>query len=286
MTTAQSNPANTEQVEYWNETAGPKWVRLESLLDKQIAPFGKQVIDRAKLAVGERVLDVGCGCGATSLEIARRVGASGAVTGIDISRVMLERARSRAREAGLTNLRFEDADAQTHAFPPASFDVVCSRFGVMFFADPEAAFRNLLTALRPGGRLSFVCWRALGENPWMLIPLMAAAQHVTMPAPPAPEAPGPFAFGDRDRVQRILSSAGFAGISIDAFDERMTIAGGALDGVVDFMLEMGPTAALLRDAPPEAATRVPAAVRAALAPFETPEGVRMESGAWLVTARR
>src|SRR5262249_38336345 len=150
------------------------------------------------------VLDVGCGCGDSTVDLARRVAPDGTVVGMDISAVMLERARQTAREQGV-NARFEHADAQTHAFAPASFDVLFSRFGVMFFADPTAAFANLRSALRPGGKLAFVCWQSLAENPWMLVPLGAAFQIIPPPPMPAPDAPGPFAFADQSRVRSILA---------------------------------------------------------------------------------
>src|SRR5262249_6517301 len=149
----------------------------------------------------ERVLDVGCGTGQTSIELARRAGPGGAVTGIDISAPMLARARARAADAGARTVTFLDADAQTHRFDPASLDVCFSRFGIMFFAAPDAAFANLRSALRPAGRLAFVCWQSMRDNPWMLVPLMAAAAHITLPPPPAPDAPGPFSFADADRVR-------------------------------------------------------------------------------------
>jgi len=144
---------NAEQITYWNEQGGPRWVELQEALDRQLASFGRIVMDRLAIGSGERVLDVGCGCGETSLEIGRRVGTKGSVVGADISTVMLERARERGR--GVANVEFLVADAQTHAFAPASFDVVFSRFGVMLFADPRTAFATLAHALKPGGRLGF-----------------------------------------------------------------------------------------------------------------------------------
>jgi SAM-dependent methyltransferase len=231
------------------------------------------------------VLDVGCGCGATSRALATRVGASGSVHGVDISTPMLERAGALAREAGHANVRFTNADAQTHRFEPAGADVLFSRFGVMFFADPPAAFRNLRDALRPGGRLAFVCWRPLAENPWLLVPLGAAAQHMQLPPPPAPGAPGPFAFADPERVRGILDQAGFTRIKLDPVNDTLTVGGGGLDEAVHFLLEgVGPTSAALREADPAVRPRVFAAVKEALAPFVTREGVRMPAAAWIVTA--
>jgi SAM-dependent methyltransferase len=275
---------NAEQQRHWNETVGPTWVRLNEQLDRMIAPAGQVAMDRAALVRGERVLDVGCGCGDSTLEIARRVGAAG-VMGIDLSAPMLALARERAVAAGLPDVRFEQADAQVHAFAPASVDVVYSRFGVMFFADPVAAFANLRRALRPGGRLVFVCWQELPVNPWALVPLGAVAEVIPLPPPPAAGAPGPFSMGDRGRVQRILEGAGFVDVRLDPHEA--TIAGAStLDDAAEFMLQMGPAAAALREAPdPALRPRVAEAVRAALAPYMTAEGLRMRGAVWIVTAR-
>jgi SAM-dependent methyltransferase len=245
-------------------------------------------MDRGGIAAGERVLDVGCGCGQTTLDLAHRVGSTGFVLGIDISTVMLDRARELARTTGLGPVRFENADAQTHAFVSDSFDVVFSRFGVMFFADPEGAFANLHNALARGGRLAFVCWRSLPENPWMAVPIAAALQHVDPPPILAPDAPGPFAFADAQRVRGILTGAGFDDVTLAELDETLTVGGGGeLDRTVDFLLQMGPTAAALREASPAKVSQVQAAVREVLVPYhQDGVGVRMASASWIVSARR
>ena len=285
MTTAAANEPNAEQITYWNEVSGPKWVALDALLDEQIAPFGTATMDCLDVAPGDSVLDVGCGCGATSVELARRVGTAGRVLGLDISQVMLERARRRAREAGRRNVEFMNADAQTHAFAADSANVVFSRFGVMFFEDPVRAFRNLRTALAPGGRLGFVCWQALQRNPWMLVPMAAAAPHIALPPRPAEGAPGQFAFADAERVRGILAAAGFEAIGCEPEEREISIGGGgSLATTVDFVLQMGPAGQALREAEPELRERVREAVTEALAPFAGGDGVRMESAAMLVTA--
>jgi SAM-dependent methyltransferase len=287
MTTLEPAGPNAEQIQYWNELAGQKWVALQPLLDTQLSPLGQRVMERAGVASGERVLDVGCGCGNSTLDLARRVGPAGTVTGIDISTVMLERARQAAREAGVTQVRFENADAQTHCFSPGSFDVLFSRFGVMFFIDPAAAFANLRDALRPGGRVGFVCWQGLQRNPWMHVPLRAALPHIPPPPLPAPDAPGPFAFADADRVRDILSGAGFTALNIEALNEPLSVGGGQnLDETANFLVHIGPLGRLLRDAEDDVRARVAESVRDAIAPFATPEGVRMPSAAWLVTGQR
>jgi len=278
--------ANAEQIDYWNEQAGPKWVRLQELLDLQLADLGLFVIERAAPAPGERVLDIGCGCGGSSLELAARVGPRGSVLGIDISEPMLARARDRARHAGAEKLRFERGDAQVIPFESGSFDLLHSRFGIMFFEDPPAAFANLRRALAPGGRLTFVCWQPLSENPWMRIPMAAALPHIELAPIPAPDAPGPFAFGNDARVRQILDKAGFRDIEIEPHERSLSVGGNeSLERSVDFILEMGPTGAAVRDAKPGVLERLRAAVIEAVAPYHGEAGLSMESRSWIVSAR-
>lgn len=278
---------NAEQVTYWNAQSGPIWVARQAALDRMIAPFGARAMDALAPRPGERIVDVGCGCGDTSLALARRVGPSGAVLGIDVSEPMLARARERAAAERLAQVRFVAGDAQTHAFAAASADALFSRFGVMFFVDPTAAFANLRTALQPDGRLAFVCWQERAANPWMTTLLAALASAVALPPPPAPDAPGPFALGDRERLRRILDGAGFRDVAIEPFTPPVVLGGGGtLDESVEFALDLGPTSAALRDGGPEARPRITAALHEALAPFATPGGVTMPAAAWIVTARR
>jgi SAM-dependent methyltransferase len=286
VTLAAEGP-NAEQIRTWNETLAPRWVEHEALLDAQIGSLGLAAMERARPRPGERVIDVGCGCGQTALQLADRVGPGGSVLGIDVARPMLERARARA--AGRANVRFEHGDAQTHRFEPG-FDLVFSRFGVMFFADPVAAFANLARALRPGGRLAFVAWQALDRNPWLYVPLRALAGIVPLPPPSAPGAPGPFSFADAERVRRILVAAGFSDAVLESDAGELAIgAGGDLGRAVEFALQIGPVAAALReagDAGAAARERAAAAIRAALAPLAGPAGVRAGYAAWIATARR
>ena len=277
---------NAEQITYWNQQAGPTWVAVQSMIDKQIRPLGRLAMDRAELHAGNRVLDVGCGCGDTTLELAKRVAPGGEVLGVDISAPMLTRAAQQAKAAGITTARFELTDAQTSEFA-GHFDLLFSRFGVMFFADPAAAFTNLHSALHAGGRLAFVCWQSAMENPWMTVPMAAALQHIPPPPMPAPGAPGPFAFADPDHVRGVLSTAGFTDVALEPVRMALTIGGdGDLDSTVDFLLKMGPTARALREADdPELLPLVAASVREALVPYQTDSGVRMDSASWIVTAR-
>jgi SAM-dependent methyltransferase len=278
---------NAQQIEYWNEVSGARWVEMNDIIDSQISPLGDFAIERAAIASGERVLDVGCGCGQTSLQLAERVGESGSVLGLDISAVMLERARERAREAGLGQLEFRNADAQTEPFA-GDFDRIFSRFGVMFFADPKAAFTNLLSALRPGGRLTCLTWQSLGANPWMQIPLAAAAKHLPPGGPPPdPTAPGPFSFADSERVEKILSAAGFADAAHESLERELLVGGGGtLDETVAFVAQLGPAGAALREADDVLRARVLTEIRESIEPYHDGAGVRMPAACWIVSARR
>jgi SAM-dependent methyltransferase len=276
---------NAEQIEYWNKQAGPKWVAEVARMDALIAPLGQLAQDAARVRSGERVLDVGCGTGQTSLQLADKVGPGGAVLGVDISTPMLEWARKRVRDAGARNVQFENADAQTHSFPASHFDLCFSRFGVMFFIDPVAAFSNLARALRPGGRVAFVCWQPFPLNAWVREPMLAISRFVPPQPPPAPGAPGPFAFGDAERTQGILEKAGFADVSLEGRTGELKL-GQTLDEAASFALEIGPVGALLRDATQRTKTDAAAAIREVLAPRATPQGVSLGYAVWIATGTR
>jgi ubiquinone/menaquinone biosynthesis C-methylase UbiE len=284
MTQLDTATPNARQLEEWNDATGRRWLERHESVDRQIAPFGHRAMERAAIRSGEHVLDVGCGCGETALDLARRVGDAGLVLGVDISRLLIEAARRLAKESGAANLRFEAADAQIYAFPSARFDLIFSRFGAMFFDDPEAAFRNLRSALRPGGRLVFVCWPAPRENLFVTIPLTAAARHISLPEPAEPDAPGPFAFADLDRVRRILSRAGFDAVET----ERLTfkVGGGTIDEVANMLLELGPLGGILSSLDGSTRGAIVADMRSALNGFESAGRVLLDAVASLVTARR
>ncbi|MFT4571068.1 MAG: SAM-dependent methyltransferase [Hyphomicrobiaceae bacterium] len=278
---------NEEQRTYWNDQAGASWVKFQDMLDTMLNPLGQAALDALLPVAGENALDIGCGCGHTTLELAKRVAPGGQVTGIDLSAPMLARARERANENNIDNAHFQETDAQTSPFTAASFDIAYSRFGVMFFDNPVAAFTNLRKALRKNGRMSFVCWRSVAENPWIMTTIAAAMEHVTFD-PPVPGAPGPFAFADADRVRSILQKAGFANISIEEFTTDMTLgAGASVDETLAFLVRLGPIGRKIASGEIDDATlaKITESVRAGLTPFITDNGVVIGGSTWVVTAR-
>ena len=250
--------------------------------------FGQAAIEAAAPATGERVLDVGCGAGASSLALAARVGAGGQVLGVDISEPLIGRARALAPQD--TPALFRVADASSAELPEGAFDILFSRFGVMFFDDPTGAFAHMRRALQPGGRVAFVCWRGAAENDWVRLPMGAIKGIVPPTAPPDPEAPGPFSFGDRGRVARILTAAGFTDIAIAPFDASIPFGEGgtrdaAIDDAVEIAFEVGPLSRALADQPDDIRARASAAVRAAFAGSPGERSVMIDGATWIVTAR-
>ena len=278
--------ANREQAEHWNrgDDAG-HWVTKQVRYDGMLATFGDMVLSAAGLTSGESVLDIGCGCGATTLAASSLV-APGQVVGADLSVPMLARARADAAAAGLTNVTFVEADVQVHPFEPGSFDAVISRFGVMFFNDPVAAFVNMRSAAKAGGRLSFVCWQPMLANQWLVVAGGALSEHVPFPAPGPPDAPGMFALADPDRVRRILSEAGWSDVEVSGVEATIPVGGaGSVDDAVDFLRTGSLGRTMLAGADDETAARAEASVRSALAPFAAGDGVYLGAAVWLVQAR-
>lgn len=273
--------ARPDQTTLWNHSSGQAWVELQTLLDRLYEPLERTLVDRAFPGVGGRVLDVGCGGGATTLEMARRLGPTGLCLGVDVSAPLLASARARAQAQGLDNARFVEADAQTHDPGAGQFDAVMSQFGVMFFGDFDAAFRNLRRCARSGAGLVFICWRRPEDNPMAHLPLQAAASLL----PPQPamdmQAPGRFAFAERARVRGILERSGWRDIDIEPLDVPTPAA---LDELTAMSLKLGPVAVALRDQSDELRARVEDAVRTRLA-AEVEDGVvKMVAACWLVTA--
>lgn len=270
---------NAQQIEHWDGEGGKHWVEGQERMDAVLAPFSRLLLEAAPTRSGERVLDVGCGCGDTSLAFADR-GAE--VLGVDVSGPMLARARARAE--GRPGVRFVQADAAEHPFDAGSFELLVSRFGVMFFADPAEAFANLRSGHAEGGRLAFVCWQGPERNPWLTVPIQAAAPFAPEAEPPIPGTPGPFGFADPDRVRSILGAAGYRDVVVEPHAVAVRY-GADLDDAMELVTLIGPVSRVLAVLPSEAHGALLEAVREALRPFETPEGLVMGSGAFIVTAR-
>lgn len=277
------NEINAEQIEFWNSAAGEQWVKGQENMDKTLAVFGQVAIDALAPKAGENLVDIGCGCGATSLALMETMG-SGTVLGVDISAPMLARAKQRPEESGLKGIQFQEADAAVYAFKPEALDGVFSRFGVMFFDDPVAAFANIREGMKRGGRLSFVCWRPVSENQWTLVPMMAALKHIDRPEPPPPGAPGPFAFGDKEYAAKILEDAGFSNVAFEAKNLPMAFSIAPDKPLGLQFAEMGPVGRLLMTAPDDKKSAVIDSMTEALEPFVQGDEAVMDGAVWLVTA--
>lgn len=274
--------ANDAQAERWR-TSATEWIRGQEAYDRMLAGFGDLVLERAAIAAGDDVVDIGCGTGA--LTRAAAVGAApGAVTGVDISPPMVEHARALAARAGIENVSFVVADAQIEPLPPSR--VAVSRFGVMFFADPAVAFANVHAALGDTGRLVFVCWARFEENPWMAEPIGAIRAALADPSPPGdPTAPGPFALGDAHRLRALLEAAGFGSVDVRTVDGPVVLGGGGLDDAVAFTTSRAASVALLEGRTDDERNRAVAAVRAVLAAHDGPDGVSCPGRVHVVVAR-
>jgi SAM-dependent methyltransferase len=274
---------NEEQAQYWNGDEATHWLANEARYETMLAPFTDHLLRAAAVSSRDGILDIGCGCGETT-RAAGRLAADGWALGIDLSQELLRRAMRRTAEGGLTSVRFEQADAQLHPFGRPDFDVVISRFGAMFFADPVAAFANIAHALRPAGRVALVCWADALDNEWIIVPGAAIAQSVALPPMSDPGSPGPFSFADSDHLVAVLGTAGLVDVEVDALTESL-LFGSDVAGTVQFLKATGFGQRLLSGADEATMSRVTQALGAALEPHLSEEGVRLGSKAWLVTAR-
>ena len=283
MTPSQS--FNEDQRARWNGIDGEYWASNQDRLDRTLAPVTGPLLAFAAPRAGTTVIDVGCGCGATSVELARAVGPSGRVVGIDVSGPMLALAAERLRP--FANATCLLGDAAELPLGDLGAELIVSRFGVMFFGDPVAAFANLRTGLAAGGRLRFACWRPIQENPWLQIPLHAIYEHAPRLPKPDPEEPGPFSFSDTARVTRILTAAGFTAPSFTPLDIQMDIAaGGTLEDAVIQSSAMGPAKRALADHPDYIRAAAMESIRCALTPYASGAGVKLPGAVWLVAADR
>ncbi len=282
-----ADTANAAMRRYWNEVAGPRWVQRAAVQEARNIEVAELILREAHATTGEHVLDVGCGPGATALPLAAAVGPQGHVTGVDIAEPMLGLLRQRVADQGIKNITALLADAQVHEFAPASFDLLTSRFGVMFFADPFAAFRNLGRAAKPGGRLCMAVWAGIPENLHWKIPFEITVRHVGPPKPAPPHAPGPMAFRDPDYLGRILAEAGFAEIAIEP--RAFNVVGRSATQEAELAALMGPAGRLLDEKEADAETRraVMAETEAAFAAFVGSDGeIRLPGMILLARARR
>jgi SAM-dependent methyltransferase len=279
MTAKSTAEIAADQAAFWNGPGGERWLAAYGRIQRSLAGFSREALTAAAASPGEHVIDVGCGTGATTAELARAVGPTGHVLGIDISETLLAAARAHR----VDNATFVLGDAATHPFRPQSYDLVFSRLGVMFFAGPVPAFRNFRQALKSGGRLVFICWRAPSENPWWLLPVRAAQPFLPPLPRPGPEDPGPFAFADRHRIERILKEAGFTGARIAPVD-LPAFLGPSVGEIIEGATRFGPLATPFAEADPAVAAEAKAAIAAALEPHLTPDGISLPGACWLVRA--
>jgi SAM-dependent methyltransferase len=277
MSEIEASGPNEAQVEYWNSAMGEQWAQNQENLDRLLAPLSEAAISAAALQQGERVLDVGCGCGATTLVMADQ----GAIaTGIDVSRPMLGKARSRAE--GRSNPEFVLADAALHGFN-GDYDVLFSRFGVMFFVQPVAAFANLRSALRSGGRVCFLCWQPADRNPWVSVPMVVARKLLPPADPIDPKAPGPFAFGDAEYVSDILTQAGFNAVQATSLERPLSLGRDAT-AATEFVTRIGPVSRALVDLDEARRDELMNEIRITLESHTGDHGVELGAACWIVTA--
>ena len=274
---------NVDQASAWDGDEGDYWIRHEENYNATVHRHWARLREAARISAHECVLDIGCGCGESTRGAARDA-ARGAVLGVDLSARMIERARERSRAEGLTNVRFAQADAQVHPFGTENFDIAISRFGVMFFSEPVAAFRNVARSLRPAGRIALLAWRELRYNEWVKAIRMALAAGRKLPEPPA-GAPGPFGLAVPDSVRCILADAGLSDVTLDEVNESMCF-GADTDDAYNFVSGFPLTRGLLSELDDVAKGRALAQLRAMLDARRTTAGVVLSSSAWIISGRR
>ena len=279
-----TKPANADQREFWNDIKGELWVELQPRIDPMLAPLGDKAIEALELIPGERVLEIGCGNGTTTLAMAERVGTEGEILAVDLSQPMLNKAAERGKASGYP-VTFLEADAQVYDFPKEHFDAGFSRFGVMFFDDPVAAFSNILSAIRRGGRVAYVCWADREDNPWIRIPAGASKAYLELPPQPADDEPGMFSMQDEERVRSILTSAGWSDITLERFDTECSLGEDVVDAA-RFISQMGPMSEPFALSDEETQYNTLKVIEESLAPYSSSKGVLMGYSTWIVAATR
>jgi len=273
---------NADQIAYWNGESGERWSTRAAITERVFAPLTRGLLAAAGAEPGARIVEIGCGCGGTSMALARAVGPEGRVLGVDISRPMLAVARNRAAREAVANVDFVEADASTHPFEPSAFTLAVSQFGVMFFDDPGAAFANVRRALERG-RLAFMCWRPIEANAWQTLPSRAVDPILPPATPAAVLGPGPFAFADPERIRGFLGAAGFRNVAIAPHDAELPLGDDPLDAA-KVAAGFGVVARRLAGLPPATFARALEAIAEALRAVTRSDGVYLSAATWVVTA--
>lgn len=277
---------NAKQKDFWSGKGGDYWVEKQSEMDIMLNPLGEKALAKLDLKSNSEVLDIGCGCGATTLEIAKKV-SEGTVTGLDISVPMLGKAESEASIQGIANVDFKVIDVQVDLLASEKYDYVYSRFGVMFFDDPYEAFKNIFSSIKEGGELSFVCWQDPSLNPWQSLSVQVIRGYLDMPSPP-PRSPGPFAFHEKDYVKEILEKSGFSNISFDDNQEDITMfSGKSLQEASEDYLAINPVVTeMLKDSPDDLKAEIVESLKEAFSEFHKGDGLVFPSATWVVSASK
>ena len=277
---------NIKQKQFWSGAGGDVWVDKQREMDIMLNPLGERAIQGLDLSGERKILDIGCGCGATTLEIAKAV-TQGEVIGVDISEPMLERATKTASDMMLTNTSFQVKDVQVDEMPLSYFDIAFSRFGVMFFEDPFEAFKNINHSLKDNGQLSFVCWQHASLNPWQSLSIQVIKEFLDLPAP-APKSPGPFAFEDKSYINEILTESGFRDIEIkDNQEDIVMFSGKSIREACEDYLTINPVVTeMLKNSPTELREEILEALIGKFSDFHNNEGLLFPSATWIVTAKK
>lgn len=277
---------NIKQRQFWSGAGGDVWVNKQREMDIMLNPLGDRVIERLDLKSDSKIIDIGCGCGATTLEIAKKI-TQGEILGVDISEPMLDKAAETAREMSLSNISFEVKDVQVDVMPQNYFDVAFSRFGVMFFEDPFEAFKNIHSSLKEDGLLSFVCWQNASLNPWQSLSIQVIKEFLDLPAP-APKSPGPFAFEDKTYLEEILRESGFKGLEIlDNQEDIVMFSGKSIREACEDYLTINPVVTeMLKNSKPELTEEILEALVIKFSNFHQNDGLLFPSATWIVTAKK
>jgi len=278
---------NKNQKDFWSGKGGDIWVERQNAMDTMLSPLGEAALNKLNFNEKENVLDIGCGCGHTTLNIAKRIGPSGKVTGLDISEPMLKRAKESAIEMSITNTSFKCVDVQTEDLGDQVYSAAFSRFGVMFFEDSITAFKNINKSLMSGSSLSFVCWQSPAVNPWQSLFIQEIKKFLDLPSPP-PRSPGPFAFMESEYVSSILEESKFQDITIEGYEAEVNMFSGRSlsDSVKDYISINPVVSGMLKESSENKVTEILNSATEAFSPYYTEKGLIFPSATWLVTARK